>query len=79
MNGTHQGSPFGPVIGAPDHVERMKALVKRHPNATWLRPGNAGAAHQALTWAYGERVTVTLSGASLGWLADYGEAILDGR
>jgi len=75
----HRGNHLGPAIGAPDRVERMKSLVKRHPNAKWLRPGTADVARQTLTWAYGGAVTVTLSGSDPGRLADYGEEPLDGR
>jgi hypothetical protein len=69
----------GVLITAADPDERMKSLVKRHPNAKWLRPGTVDAARQTLTWAYGGAVTVTLSGGDLGRVAGYGEELLDGR
>jgi hypothetical protein len=70
------------TFGAPDHVTRMKALMKRHRGLAWLRPGQAGVAHHTATWletSADHRIDgtpVTVSRETLGMLVDYLEARL---
>lgn len=66
--------------GAPDHVTRMAALIKRNPHVMWLKPGQAGVSEPTATWLEVDpdpRVDgtpVTVSRPTLGMLVDYLEA-----
>jgi hypothetical protein len=80
-----QPVPLAEAGGAPDHVKRMRALLKRHPEVTWLQPGQAGTAEPTATWIETDAdpridgTPVTVSRESLGRLVDYLEAKFDGR
>jgi hypothetical protein len=76
---------MGPFGDLPDQVERMKAFLRRHPDVTWLRPGQAGVRDQTATWIEADAdpaidgTTVTVSREVLGHLVDYLEARFDRR
>jgi hypothetical protein len=73
---------LGESGGAPDHVTRMKELLRRHRHVTWLRPGQVGVALPTATWLEVDAdpridgTAVTVSRETLGMLVDYLEARL---
>ena len=67
-----------------DHVKRMRQFLGRHPEVKWLRPGEAGVAHQTATWSDAGPdpvrggTPVTVSREDLGMLVDYLEYKFEG-
>jgi len=68
-----------------DHVTRMREFLARHPEVSWLRPGQAGVAQHTATWTEPDpdpekgETAVTVSRLHLGWLVEYLEARFDRR
>jgi hypothetical protein len=71
--------------GWRDDVARMQEFIKRHPEVSWLRPGQAGVAEHTATWIDADRdpredgTPVTVSRTELGRLVDYLEARFERR
>jgi hypothetical protein len=85
MDGNRRPPAPPPEVSGTDDVARMKAFLERHPEVTWLRPGQAGVTDQTATWIEVDAdprvdgTPVTVSRYRLGHLVDYLEARFDRR
>jgi hypothetical protein len=77
--------PLTEAGGWRDDVARMQAFLKRHPEVTWLKSGQAGVTDPTATWIEADPdpaidgTPVTVSRYRLGHLVDYLEARFDRR
>jgi hypothetical protein len=76
--------PLSEAGGWADEVTRMKAFLERHPQVSWLRPGQAGVPDHTATWIEADAdprvdgTPVTVSRYRLGHLVDYLMARFEG-